>query len=191
MHCIDLSVGAATSSSVLQRHQILCSVTFFVRMHPAVKFFQRFQSGLIADMISSPVWTLAGTTSTPTSYLRSALLSAKSSLRQKRCRLHTSSRGRTTNVVSWGLFPELFLWLVPSLRVFAQQQCRWTDPGRCCSGTPTRRLWRERLLLHDLRNGSFAILTPDEDVYMEDLSRAGLVTVSHIDLADHGTRMSN
>ena len=29
-------------------------------MHPAVKFFQRFQAGLLADVISSLVWTLAG-----------------------------------------------------------------------------------------------------------------------------------
>ena len=29
-------------------------------MHPAVKFFQRFQAGLLADIISSLVWTLAG-----------------------------------------------------------------------------------------------------------------------------------
>ena len=55
-----MSVGAATSSSVLQRHLILCSVSYFVRMHPAVKFFHRFQSGLIADVMSSLVWTLAG-----------------------------------------------------------------------------------------------------------------------------------
>ena len=33
-------------------------------------------------------------------------------------------------------------------------------------------LWRERLLLHDLRNGSWVILTLDEDVYIEDLTRA-------------------
>ena len=29
-------------------------------MHRAVKFFQRFQAGLLADVISSLVWTLAG-----------------------------------------------------------------------------------------------------------------------------------
>ena len=29
-------------------------------MHPAVKYFQRFQAGLFADVISSLVWTLAG-----------------------------------------------------------------------------------------------------------------------------------
>ena len=32
----------------------------FCSMHPAVKFFQRFQAGLLADVISSLVWTLAG-----------------------------------------------------------------------------------------------------------------------------------
>ena len=29
-------------------------------MHPAVQFFQRFQSGLLADVISCSLWTLAG-----------------------------------------------------------------------------------------------------------------------------------
>ena len=33
-------------------------------------------------------------------------------------------------------------------------------------------LWHERLLLHDLGNGSWVVLTPDEDMFVEDLSRA-------------------
>ena len=33
-------------------------------------------------------------------------------------------------------------------------------------------LWHERLLLHDLRNESWVILIPDEDMFLEDLSRA-------------------
>ena len=42
MHCTDMSVGAATSSSVLQRHLILWSVSFFVRppaFEPTFFFF--------------------------------------------------------------------------------------------------------------------------------------------------------
>ena len=30
----------------------------------------------------------------------------------------------------------------------------------------------ERLLLHDLKNGSWVVLTPDEDMYIEEVSRA-------------------
>ena len=33
-------------------------------------------------------------------------------------------------------------------------------------------LWHERLLLHDLKSESWVVLTPDEDMYIEDLSRA-------------------
>ena len=33
-------------------------------------------------------------------------------------------------------------------------------------------LWHERLLLHDVGNGSWVVLTPDEDMFTEDLSRA-------------------
>ena len=39
-------------------------------------------------------------------------------------------------------------------------------------GYPGEALWHERLLLHDVGNGSWVILTPDEDMFIEDLSRA-------------------
>ena len=45
---------------LFQHHLTLRSVSFFCSMHPAVKFFQRFQAGLLADAISNLVWTLAG-----------------------------------------------------------------------------------------------------------------------------------
>ena len=33
-------------------------------------------------------------------------------------------------------------------------------------------LWHERLLLHDVGDGCWVVLTPDEDMFIEDLSRA-------------------
>ena len=38
-------------------------------------------------------------------------------------------------------------------------------------------LWHERLLLHDVKNGSWVVLTPDEDMFIEDLSRANSLRI--------------
>ena len=37
-------------------------------------------------------------------------------------------------------------------------------------GYPDEALWHERLLLHEVRSGVWVILTPDEDMYIEDLN---------------------
>ena len=66
----------------------------------------------------------------------------------------------------------LRVWVDSSLWVFAQQPCRWTGSRTVLIGYAGEALWHERLLLHDVGNGSWVVLTPDEDMFIEDLSRA-------------------
>ena len=84
---------------------------------------------MIADVISSLVWALAGGSKLPENCA-------------PLCELVEAKEVQITHIIAWhdyerclfagltvgALFARLFLWLVPSLRVLAQQQCRWADP---------------------------------------------------------------
>ena len=100
-------------------------------MHPAVKFFQRFPSSLIADVISSLVWTLAGDHQCASKLpekcapLCEELVEAKEVHNTHVISWHDYGRCLFAGLIVGAPFARLFLWLVPSLRVFVQQQCRW------------------------------------------------------------------
>ena len=41
-------------------------------------------------------------------------------------------------------------------------------------------LWHERLFLHDVESGSWVMLTPDEGMFIEDLSRADSLRICEL-----------
>ena len=100
-------------------------------MHPAVKFFQRFQAGLLADVISSLVWTLAGDQQCTTK------LPEKCGARGREGNsdlAHRCEKRIRAGALAWLdrclLSSRLYPGLDSSLWVFVQQPCRWTGPGR-------------------------------------------------------------
>ena len=127
-------------------------VADFRRMHPAVKFFQRFQSGLIPDVISSLVWTLAGD-------------QRASKLPEKCAPLCVEAKEvQITLIIAWHDYERLLFagLIVGALGCFSGWclDCVCSRSNNVAGsrtvliGYAGEALWHEKLLLHDLKNGS-------------------------------------
>ena len=84
VQCRDHFISCPTSSDFVLS-------LLFCSMQPAVKFFQRFQAGLLANVISSLVWTLAGDQQC------ASKLSVAHVWRRKKFRSPSSLRGTSPN----------------------------------------------------------------------------------------------
>ena len=101
-----------------------------------MKFFQRFQSGLIADVISSLLWTLVEDQQCANKLLEKCAPFCDALVEAKEVQIsHIIARQDNERFVLLGMIVVFLLGCVFGwclhCGLLAQQQCRWTGPRRC------------------------------------------------------------